>query len=146
VRLSPFFNPTHPMPASTPVRKDYILFGAIAVIFSLYVGLHTGGSSQSYAIAIVVGCILGTARAVKRFRHDSKRFTRNRVTLNAAIASWIAASFVGLVSGGPVVAAEALGYALAMGSFSAWGFALIALELFGDRSDAKPLIESNPTS
>jgi hypothetical protein len=132
------------MPDSTPIRKDHILFGAIAVFFSLYVGL--GGRYQVTTIAIVVGCILGTARAVKRFRHDSERFTRNRVTLNAAIASWIAASVVGLISGGPLVAAEALGYALLLGSFSAWGFAFIALELFGDRSDAKPLNESNPTS
>lgn len=134
------------MPAPTHIRKDYILFGAVAVIFSLYVGLHAGGSSQAYAIAIVVGCILGTVRAVNRFRHDSKRFTRNRITQNAAFASWIAASFVGLVSGGPLVAAQAFGWALVLGSFSAWGFALIALELFGDRSDTKPLIEPKPTS
>ena len=134
------------MPAPTTIRKDNILFGAVAVIFSLYVGLHAGGSSQVYTIAIVAGCILGTARAVNRFRHDSERFTRNRVTLNAAIGSWIAAFFVGLVSGGPFGAGEALGYALLLGSFSAWGFAMIALELFGDRSDTKPLIESKPTS
>lgn len=134
------------MPAPTHPRKDYILFGAVAVIFSLYVGLHAGGSSQISAIAILAGCIFGTARAVNRYRHDSERFTRNRVTLNAAVASWIAASFVGLVSGGPLVAAEAFGYALLSGSFSAWGFALIALELFGGRSETKPLMESKPTS
>ena len=134
------------MPAPTPIRKDYIVFGAIAVIFSVYVGLHAGGTSQSYAIAIVMGCIAGTVRAVLRFRSDSKRFTRNRVTLNAAIGAWTVASLLGLVSGGPLVAAEALGYALVLGSFSAWGFALIALELFGNRSDAKPFIESKPTS
>lgn len=122
------------------------MFGAIAVFFSLYVGLHAGGSSQSYAIAIVMGCVAGTIRAVIRFRSDSKRFTRSRVTLNAAIGAWTVASLVGLTSGGPLVAAEALGYALVLGSFSAWGFALIALELFGDRSDSKPVIESKPTS
>jgi hypothetical protein len=132
------------MPVSIPIRKDHILFGAIAVIFSLYVGL--GGSYQVTTIAIVVGCILGTARAVNRFRHDRERFTRSRVTLNAAIGSWIAATFVGLVSGGPFAAGEGLGYALVLGSFSAWGFAMIALELFGDRSGTKPLIESKPAS
>jgi hypothetical protein len=134
------------MPAPTPIRKDHILFGAIAVIFAVYVGLHAGGSSQVYTIAMVVGCILGTARAVNRFRHDRERFTRSRVTLNAGIASWIAAFLVGLVSGGPFGAGEALGYALLLGSLSAWGFAMIALELFGDRSDTKPLIDSKATS
>lgn len=113
----------------TPAKKEYILLGAILVIFCLYVPFRAGGQSQFFAFGIAVGAILGTARAVRRCRRENRALTRKVVWKNAAIASWIATALVGLMVGGPIIAAEGLGYALTMGSATAWGLALITSEL-----------------
>jgi hypothetical protein len=114
------------MPAK---RLDNLLGGAILALFCLYVPIHSGGTSQLYGYAIAIGCILGTARALQMSRRENRVPVRKSVWLSAAIGAWIVGAFTGLLTGGPLQAAEALGYSLAMGSAVAWGFALVITEL-----------------
>lgn len=116
-----------------PIRKGYIFFGSIPVIFCLYVGIHTGGSSLMKALAITTGGLLGTIYAARKYRRQNKPLTTWNVGINAAIGSVVAATLTGMIAGGPLAAAEAFGYALVTGSLTAWGFGLIATEAFGNR-------------
>jgi hypothetical protein len=127
-----------------PLRTTFILLGTIPIIYCLYLGIHMGGMFQFYAIAIAAGCTVGTARAVKRYRQGNEALTRNIVWINAATGSWMATGLLGLLVGGPFMAAKAFGHALVAGSLSAWGFAVIGVEVF--RGSAENVNKSSDTA